>query len=411
MPPVIDSRLRALAEVMLRVGVNLQPGQSLLITEPYELQGIHPESEPLAAAIAAVAAGSNVRVITADPSRLRALAADNDHRGYETLVSGHILQLDRHLADGGAFLFLQGSQPQLMAGVPAERLARLNHVKWRYLGPLIQRLVRGATQWTLAPAPSTSWADVAFPELPASNRLSALWQSVFEALRVAPTGHPALSPVDPIGQWQSHLALLARRRTELNSARHRHVRFSGPGTDLTFHLPRSHAWCTAQLVSKTGVPFVANLPTEEVFTAPHKNSATGIARITRPVVHDGSVIEGLELEFHCGRVVGARARTGQDALEHLLATDSGACRIGEVALVMDRPRWASVSTPTHVADRDIDDHPVPRFFHHVLLDENAAHHIALGDAYRFCSRAWLPFALNSSQVHLDLPLDANIELS
>ena len=411
MSPVIDSRLPALAEVMVRVGVNLQPGQPLLITEPYELQGVHPETEPLIAAIAAVAAGSTVRVITADPPRLRALAADNDHRGYETLVSGHIQQLDRHLADGGAFLFLQGSQPQLMAGLPADRLARFDLVKWRHLGPLIQRLVRGATQWTLAPVPSTSWADVAFPELPAADRLTALWQSVFAALRVAPTGDPAHPPVDPIGQWQNHLALLARRRTELDIARHRRVRFTGPGTDLTFDLPRSHAWCTAQLVSKTGVPFVANLPTEEVFTAPHKNSATGLARITRPIVHGGSTIEGLELEFNRGRVVGARARTGQDALEHLLATDSGACRIGEVALVTDRPRWASVATPTLVAVGDIGDHPVPRLFHHTLLDENAAHHIALGQAYRFCSRAWLPFALNSSQVHLDLPLDAKIELS
>jgi len=380
------AQLRSLAEVIVRVGVNLQPGQPLLVTEPYELQGVHPESAPLIEAVRASATGNKIEVITSDPARLHTLAEANDTQGYDTLVSAHTRRMQQHLARGGAFLFLIGSQPQLMAGLPAERLARFDRIKWSHLGPVIQRLIRGASQWTLAPAPSPAWAGAAYVDLPAPERLPALWQTVLASLRI--------DTENPIAAWQAHLVSLARRRDELNTARHRSLRYLGTGTDLTLDLPRSHAWCTAQLTTKAGVPFVANLPTEEIFTAPHKNSATGTVRVVRPVVHSGTVIDGIELEFRTGRVVNAKAATGQDALQHLLATDGGAGRLGEVAIVPDK----------NVLTR------AGRLFHHTLLDENATNHIALGDAYRFCSRAWLPLALNSSQVHLDLPLDATVSL-
>ncbi len=405
MLPDFASSLRTMAEVIVRVGVNLQPGQPLLITEPYELQGIHPEAAPLAAAVRTAAGASDVTLITSDPARLRTLAETDDIRGYESLVSVHTRRLQRHLSTGGAFLFLLGSEPRLMSGLPAERLNRFNRCKWRHLGPLIQRLVRGASQWTLAPAPSSVWADAAYADLPAAERLPALWRTVFASVRVGPAldavpltdrGMPTSgSPtIDPIAAWQTHLAELARRRDELNAARHRNIRYVGPGTDLTLALPRSHRWCTAQLTTKAGIPFVANLPTEEIFTAPHKNSAHGRVRVARPVLHGGGLIEGIELEFQDGCVVQARASTGQDLLQHLLASDQGASRIGEVAVLTE---------PSALAESQ-------RLFQHTLLDENSSPHIALGDAYRFCSRALLPLALNSSQIHLDLPLDAEVEL-
>lgn len=386
MPPDFSAQLQEMAGVLVRVGLNLQPGQPLLITDPYELQGVHPESAPLVEAIRAAAPGHEITVIQAAPLRLRELADADNLRGFEALVFTHTRRMRRHLANGGAFLFLLGSQPRLLAGLPAVRLARFNRSKWRQLGPLIQRLIRGATQWTLAPAPSSAWADTVYAEIPAADRPAALWQMVFSSLR--------LPGPDPVSAWHTHLAALARRRDGLNAARHRSIRYVGPGTDLTLALPRSHLWCTAQLKSKAGIPFVANLPTEEIFTAPHRNSAHGKVRVARPVLHGGSIIEGIELEFQDGCVVQARASTGQDLLQHMLATDAGASRIGEVALVPE-PNTLTLAR---------------RLFQHTLLDENSAPHIALGDAYRFCSRAWLPLALNSSQNHLDLPLDAEIEL-
>jgi aminopeptidase len=142
------------------------------------------------------------------------------------------------------------------------------------------------------------------------------------------------------------------------------------------------------------VPFVVNLPTEEVFTAPNRYSATGRIRLARPIAFGGAIIEGVELEFRRGRVTLATAKTNSDLLQRLLSTDDGADRIGEVALVPGRPGlvWGN------------------RFHHHILLDENTTPHIALGDAYCFCTRAWFPLSVNSSQIHIDLPLDATVSL-
>ncbi|AOS45772.1 Aminopeptidase T [Lacunisphaera limnophila] len=406
----LDPRLDSLAEVIVRVGLNLQPGQPLLITDPYELQGVHPETAALGHVLRAAVARLNpdrpdpgTEILPANPTRLRVLIEADDLSGYEALVRAHVRRLEQHLGRGSAFLFLTGTAPGLFAGVPADRLQRFDTVKWRHLGPLIQRLVRGATQWTLVPAPTTDWAAAAGVEV------SGLWETVFSALRIErwnlPSGQVEDAPggrASPLEHWSTHLAALAHHRDTLNSAHHRRIRYTGPGIDLTLALPRPHRWCTAQLATPGGLRFVANLPTEEVFTAPHQNSATGKLRVARPVAHGGEVIDGIELEFQGGRVIRACARSGEDLLHRLLATDPGAARIGEVALIPAlqdpspgiRPTWPSS----------------PPCFHHTLLDENAAPHVALGAAYRFCSRAWWPLALNSSQLHLDLPLDAQVEL-
>jgi aminopeptidase len=379
MSPDFES-LPSLAEVVVRIGLNLQPGQPLLITDPYDLFGTHPEAIPLAAAIKS-AAGPATTILTADPAQLRTIVEADDQQSYVAHVSSHVARLQEHLQQGGAFLFLTGTAPQLFAGLPIERLARFETVKWRLLGPIIQRLIRGATQWTLLPVPTTDWAALAGRPVP------KLWEAVSSALR--------LGEKDPLLAWRVHLAGIGWQRDQLNANAHRRIRYAGPGTELTLALPRTHRWCTAQLTTHGGVHFVVNLPTEEIYTAPHLGSATGRLRVDRPITHGGVIMEDIELEFDAGRVVKAGARTGEEYLLKLLTTDRGARRIGEVALVpgKDKLPWAGES------------------LHHILLDENAANHIALGDSYRFCSRAWLPLAINSSQLHLDLPLDAEVELS
>ncbi len=174
----------------------------------------------------------------------------------------------------------------------------------------------------------------------------------------------------------------------------RTLHYKGDGTDLHVALPPGHVWCTAQLATKSGVSFVANLPTEEIFTAPHRDSAEGTMRVSRPVIYSGAVIEGIELEFKRGRVVSASARQGTDLLAKLLETDEGAGRLGEVAIVPEQTSLGRAS----------------RLFHHPLLDENAHSHVALGEAYKFCQRPADPRALNRSLVHVDLPFDASVIL-
>lgn len=383
MPPDFELRLRTFAEVIVRTGLNLQPGQRLLIAEPYELQGVDRDAKTVVESLIKAAAG-DVEVIWGDAGRLRQFALNKDWRGFVQLVDGNARRMQEYINKGNALLFLQSSQPRLMDGVPAANVAELRRTGWEYFGPIAQQLVQGATNWTVAPAPIPAWAQAAYPDRSENQRLDALWQDVFTAMRV---NEPA-----PLAAWKVHLALLQHRRLELNARKLPTLRYKGEGTDLTVALPPEHTWCTAQLTTRTGLHFVANLPTEEIFTAPHRDSAEGIVRISRPVSYGGSVIDGIELEFKRGRVVAASARTGAELLQRILDTDEGAGRLGEVAIVREQSSLARTG----------------RLFCHPLLDENAHSHVALGEAYGFCLRRPNPAALNRSLVHVDLPLDASV---
>jgi aminopeptidase len=332
------------------------------------------------------AAATDVEVIWGDGPRLREFALNKDWRGFVQLVSTNARRMQSHLQKRDALLFLQGSQPNLLDGIAPEAVAELRRIGWEHFGPVAQQLVQGATNWTVAPAPTPAWAHAAYPDLPTEQRLAALWQEVFTATRV---NEPA-----PLAAWQLHLRLLQQQCASLNARRLRTLRYKGEGTDLTVALPPGHVWCTAQLTTKAGLPFVANLPTEEIFTAPHRDSAEGIIRVSRPINYSGAVIEGIELEFKWGRVVTASARKGADLLARLLEADEGATRLGEVAIV---PEQTSLGRAN-------------RLFHHPLLDENAHSHVALGEAYRFCQRPPDALALNRSMVHVDLPFDASVML-
>ncbi|MBL9217776.1 MAG: aminopeptidase [Opitutaceae bacterium] len=378
-----EPRLHAFAEVIVRVGLNLQPGQRLLIAEPYELQGVARSAEVIVESIIKAAA-TDAEVIWGDGPRLREFAEKADWRGFNQLAAGNAKRLAEGIRRGDALLFLQGSQPRLLDGLPPERVAALRRIGWENFGPVAQQLVQGATNWSVAPAPSPAWAHAAYPDLPSDQRLAALWQDVFTATRV--------NEPSPVAAWELHLRLLRRECASLNQQRLRTLRYKGEGTDLTVALPPGHVWCTAQLATKSGLPFVANLPTEEIFTAPHRDSAEGHVRVSRPISYSGALIEGIKLEFKRGAVVAASARTGADLLERLLDTDEGSVRLGEVAIVPEQ-------TPLGRANR---------LFYHPLLDENATSHIALGEAYGFCQRPPDPAALNRSLVHVDLPFEASI---
>jgi len=405
MLPDFEPRLRTFAEVIVRVGLNLQRGQRLLIAEPYELQGVARSVEVIVAAVGK-AADTDVEVIWGDGRRLREFVVNKDWRGYVQLVAANARQMQHYINNQDALLFLQSSQPQLLAGLPAEDVAELRRIGWEHFGPIAQQLVQGATNWTVAPAPIPDWAHAAYADLPPEQRPGALWETVFEALRIprgsATSGRAQDNPPrgrvpphgSPIAAWHSHLQSLQQRCTSLNAQKLRTLRYQGEGTDLSVALPSGHVWCTARLATKSGVPFVANLPTEEIFTAPHRNSAEGTVRVSRPISHGGSVIAGIELQFKRGRVVAAAAQSGADLLARLLETDDGASRLGEVATV---PGPSSLGR-------------TGRLFYHPLLDENAHDHIALGEAYRFCQRPPDEAVLNRSRVHVDLPVDAGIVL-
>ena len=383
------SQLRAYAEVIVRVGLNLQKGQKLLLAEPYELQGVARESVELVEAVTQAAqrsGGEAVEVIWGDPARIRALAEKADWRGAEALAAANARRMMAHLSDGGAFLFLLGSHPRLLEGIAAKQINELRGITWEHFGPVVHRLMAGAVQWSLAPAPTPAWADAAFGDLPLADRMPALWEAVLTSCRCMQS--------DPVMAWETHLTDLTCERDRRNAQRLRTLRFVGERTDLTLSLPLDHLWSTTRLTTARGIPYTVNLPTDEVFTAPDKGSASGHVCITAPVAYGGSLIEGIYLEFRDGRVVEASAGKGAALLREILQTDSGAGRLGEVALV---------PTPWGKASQ--------RCYRHVLLDENRSNHIALGSAYSFCHRKtlWPAWSLNRSLIHVDLPLSAELQ--
>jgi aminopeptidase len=383
-----ETRLRCFAEVIVGVGLNLRPGQGLLIAEPFELQGVSRAAGGLVDSVreAATAAGAkSVDVNWGDEERLSAAADRWPDRDFESLVDANTARMERAVANGDALLFLQSSQPGLLEGTEPRKVAGLREMCWRNYGRVAVDLVAGRTNWTVAPAPIAAWASAVFPGAGEGRDLSQLWETVFAASRV--------DCDDPLVAWREHLDALCRTRDELNTRRHRRIRLVGPGTDLRVELSPDHVWCTACLTTHDGRGFVANLPTEEVFTAPDAGSADGTLRLARPFSYGGAIVDGGELEFRGGRVVRARARTGDEILRRMLATDEGASRLGEIALVRTATSLARTGT----------------FFFHPLLDENAMNHVALGDGYPFTVGPRGAQRLNHSLVHVDLPVEAEPE--
>jgi aminopeptidase len=175
---------------------------------------------------------------------------------------------------------------------------------------------------------------------------------------------------DPVAAWRRHIDALSARAELLNERRYDALRYQGPGTDLTIGLPPAHVWVSGCTVSRSGIQFTANLPTEEVFTMPHKDRAQGVVRSSKPLSYGGTLIEDFMVRFDGGRVVEVKAARGEAVLRQLVETDAGAARLGEIALV---PQSSPISQSG-------------RLFYNTLFDENAATHVALGAAYKFTMR-------------------------
>jgi aminopeptidase len=257
--------------------------------------------------------------------------------------------------------------------------------------PGLAYLERNAINWLLISAPTRAWADKVFPNTPAELREERLWRTIFTACRA--------DRPDPVAAWQEHIRRLAQRRDYLNHKRYAELRYSAPGTDLAIGLPDGHTWASGSSVSERGVEFTPNLPTEEVWTLPHRARVNGVVAASRPLNYYGTLIDGFRLTFAEGRAVEATAAKGQDTLRQLIATDEGAARLGEIALVSN-------------------DSPIARsgiLFYNTLFDENAASHVALGAAYRFnlaggeqmSTEQFMQAGGNYSLIHVDFMIGSD----
>ncbi|MQA29343.1 MAG: aminopeptidase [Luteitalea sp.] len=357
-----EQRLRTYSELAVRIGLNLQPGQRLLIIGPIANGGASLEAAPLIRQIAAAAyqAGAPlVETLWGDEALMLARfkhASSDSFSQHSAWLPDALLT---HVEGGGAVLSVYANDPDLLKNEPVDLVGALQQATSRSVMPFRERISRNQTNWAVIAAAAAGWADRVFSELPPAERVARLWDAIARLCR--------LDQPDPLAAWETHLAALAARRDYLNRRHYTALVYRGPGTDLTLGLPPGHRWVSGRSDSQSGIPFTANLPTEEVFSIADKDRVDGTVRSTKPLSYAGTLIENFSLRFAEGRVVELTADRGDAVLRQLIATDPGAARLGEVALV---PHSSPVSQSGVL-------------FYNTLFDENAASHVALGSAYRF----------------------------
>ena len=357
-----ERKLQVYAELAVKVALNVQPGQRVLIIGPLANGGASLESAPLARQIAAAAyrAGSPlVETIYGDEiqQQLRFKHAPRDSfSSYSAWLPTALLE---HIEAGHAVLSISANDPDLLEGEPSELVSATLHATARDMRPFRELISRNETNWAVVAAASAGWARKIFPGIPSDAAVAQLWNAIAHLCR--------LDSRDPLAAWETHLGNLAARSEYLNTKRYSALKYTGPGTNLTLGLPVGHVWVSGRSASKNGIPFTANLPTEEVFTIAHKDRVDGTVRASKPLSYGSTLIEGFSVTFEAGRVVRMSADRNADTLQRLLDTDAGASRLGEVALV---PHSSPISQSGLL-------------YYNTLFDENAASHVALGNAYKF----------------------------
>ena len=266
----------------------------------------------------------------------------------------------RLFAAGPHGLAITGGNPSLLSKEDPEKVGRANRAVSKAYRPAIELITRHDINWTIVASATPAWAAAVFPDLPPDQAMTKLWDAIFAASRV--------DVDDPIARWKQHDSGLHRRADLMNEKRYAALHFRGPGTDLRVGLADDHLWMGGGTKAGTGAYCIPNMPTEEVFTTPHKDRVEGTVTSTKPLSHQGTLIEKIAVRFEGGRVVDAKASRGQEVLQRMIDTDDGARRLGEVALVPHSSPIASSGL----------------LFLNTLFDENAASHIALGQAYSTC---------------------------
>lgn len=375
-----DDKLARYAELLVRTGVNLPQGGKLLVQAPLE-------AAPLVRLVvrAAYRAGAvDVRVLYNDPQLGLALFEDGTDEAVEFLPEWHAAQREAMVADGYASIGLVGEDPSLLAGVDPGRIARRSKLMAQAMKTVSEATGGFEMNWTVAAMSTPEWAARVYPDLPGEEAVARLWDDIFAVTRADRT--------DPVAAWDAHLTRLERLTAYLNAKQYAalHLR-SELGTDLTVGLADNHVWQGGAETARNGVRGVPNLPTDEVFTAPHRERVDGVAVASKPLAARGQLIGGIRVRFEGGRAVEISAEQGEDTLRGLVETDEGAARLGEIALVPASAPVARTGT----------------LFLNTLFDENAASHIAFGRCYPTNVRdgenpeALIAAGGNDSLIHVD----------
>jgi aminopeptidase len=378
-----DEKLDRLAEVAVRVGLGLRQGQELLLTAPTD-------ALPLVRRITEHAYRAGALLVTtfyADDPCILARFAHAPDASFDYAPVWLQDAIATAFKSGAARMAIAGANPALLSKQDPVKVSRANVAASKAAKPAMEIITRHEINWTIVAAATPDWAKLVFPGQPADQAVASLWEAIFQASRI--TGE------DPVADWLAHGARLKQRVDQLNAKRFSALHFKSQdgSTDLTVGLADQHLWAGGGTTAGNGIYCQPNIPTEECFTTPHKDRVDGVVSASKPLSHQGTLIENIRCRFEAGRIVEATATAGEDVLNRLISTDDGARRLGEVALV-------PASSP--IAATGI-------LFWSTLFDENAASHIALGQAYSTCliggekmdDEALAALGANSSLIHVD----------
>ena len=378
---ISSAHIDRLAELAVKTGLALIPGQDLMITAPIE-------ALPLVRKITDYAYKSGAGVVTpifSDPemvlSRYRNALDTSFDQAANWLYDGMGAAFDNNTAR----LAIVGDDPMLLANEDPEKVGRVNKANSQALTPARERITRFDINWNIVAWPGLAWAKRMFPDLPENEAQGKLAEAIFSASRV--------NVSNPIEAWNNHNKNLRKRSNWLNQQNFASLHFSGPGTDLKVGLADGHEWMGGASLARNGITCNPNIPSEEVFTTPHCMKVQGKVSSTKPLSHQGTLIDNICVKFEAGSITEAHASKGEEVLLKVLDSDEGARRLGEVALV---PHSSPISQSGLL-------------FYNTLFDENAASHIALGQCYSKCFKGGENLSKdeiikrggNSSMIHID----------
>ncbi|WP_256762019.1 aminopeptidase [Cohnella sp. WQ 127256] len=370
------------AELIVKVGVNVQEGQEVYITGSIEVASLVRQ----VAAKAYEAGASNVHVDWVDEALSRLKYEKASDELFTSFPEWETAKRNAFLAKGAAFISIISPNPDLLKGIDSTRIGNYQKASGKGLAEFRRAIQADKVSWTVVAASTKDWAVKVFPDSVSEQyAVDLLWQAIFKSVR--------LDAADPVQAWEEHNKTLHLKSDILNEKHFHKLQYRAPGTELTIELPEKHLWVAASSTNEKGIPFMANMPTEEVFTVPLKTGVNGYVSSTKPLSHGGNIIDGFKLTFENGRIIKVEAEQGQEILQQLVDTDEGSHFLGEVALV---PHESPISQSNVL-------------FLNTLFDENASNHLAIGSGYAFnveggkqmSAEALVENGVNSSIMHVD----------
>lgn len=351
-----EEKLQAYAELTVKIGVNIQPGQYLLVNTSVDAL----DFVRLVVKESYKAGAGRVHVNFSDEKIDCAYFDHASDEEFNRFPEWIVKMNDELIERKGALLIIDATDPDKFAGISADRLATYQKVSGAALENNRNAVMKDLIAWSMVAVPSSKWASKVFPNLAAEEQVPALWEAIFKVVRIGEG--------NAVEKWREHVANLESRAVLLNNKKYAKLHYTAPGTDLTIALAPEHKWITGGGKTPDDTIFMANMPTEEVYTLPMKQGVNGYVSNTKPLVYQGNIIDGFKLTFEEGKIIKTEAQRGHDLLQELINVDEGACYLGEIALV---PHESPISASGIL-------------YFNTLFDENASNHLAIGKAYPTC---------------------------